>query len=340
MQVAVFHGAGKPIVIEDRPDPELGPEDVRIRIARCGVCGSDVSMTSGSAFDYVAGRAIGHEFAGEVIEVGRSASGVKNGDRLAVIPSGPCGTCERCREGRPLFCSNGALLFGGFGERMVLPASAGFRFPESVSLAEGALVEPMACGRRALRVAGMRKGDRLLVLGAGNMALSMIYWGRLLGAGRIVVATRSAKRDEIALAFGADAAVRLSDEDPQAIERALGGPPDIVAECIGKPGMLGLAIEKARLGGAVLSMGMCAVPDPVIPAFNTFKEVSLHFPLAYSIEDFTETIRAFDAGTVRPESMVSDTIGLHDLPAMLEEMRGPHDHLKVLVDPHMGHAHG
>ena len=88
----------------------------------------------------------------------------------------------------------------------------------------------MACGRRALGIARMQKGERLLVLGAGSMALSMIYWARLLGAGRIAVASRSAKRDEIVRAFGADATVRLDDDDPGAVERALGGPPDIVAE--------------------------------------------------------------------------------------------------------------
>ncbi len=333
MRVAVFNGAGKPIAIEDHADPELGPHDLRIDVARCGICGSDVTMTSGTPFDYASGRPIGHEYSGEVIEVGAATSLYKVGDRMACLPLGPCGSCVPCRQQRPLFCTAGRNLFGGFGERMVVPESAAFRLPASVSLAEGALVEPMACGRRALRVARMQRGDRVLVLGAGNLALSVIYWARIMGAGRIVVATRSAKRDAIALAMGADAAVRLGDEDPGALDHALGGPPDIVAECIGKPGMISLAIDRVRLGGAVLSMGMCTLPETMIPAMITFKEVSLHFPLAYSLEDFTETIRMFDAGKVRPGDMVSETIDLAGLPAMLETMRGEHDHLKVQVAP-------
>jgi (R,R)-butanediol dehydrogenase/meso-butanediol dehydrogenase/diacetyl reductase len=332
MHVAVFHGPGN-IAIEQAPDGALGDHDVRIAIARCGICGSDISMTSGSPFDYEHGKAMGHEFAGEVIERGRLASRFRVGDKLAVLPSGPCGTCDMCCGGRPLFCTNGRNLFGGFGERMVLPERAGFLLPGSVSLAEGALVEPMACGRRALRIGRMQRGDRVLVLGAGNMALAVIYWARLQGAGRIVVASRSARRDDIVLAMGADAAVRLDDPDPEALTCALGGPADMVAECVGKPGMIAMAIDKVRLGGAVLSMGMCSLPETIVPAMNTFKEVSLHFPLAYSIEDFTETIRAFDAGKVRPEDMVSATIGLNELPAMIEAMRGPHEHLKVLVAP-------
>jgi (R,R)-butanediol dehydrogenase/meso-butanediol dehydrogenase/diacetyl reductase len=340
MRVAIFNGAGNPVTVEERPEEELGPGDLRLSITRCGICGSDISMTSGSAFDYAAGRPIGHEFAGEVIELGKDVSGVKVGDRLAVIPSGPCGQCAMCRAGRALFCMAGNSLFGGFGERKVIPARAGFRLPDSVNDAEGALVEPMACGRRALRMAGMGKGARILVIGAGSMALSMIYWARLMGAGRIAVLSRSERRDEIVRAIGADATIRLDEEDPNAIEAALGGPPDIVAECVGKTGMLQLAVEKAPIGGAVLSLGMCTVPDPVIPALNCFKEVSLHFPIGYSEEDFIETIRTFDAGSFRPEEMVSDTIALDRLPQMLDELRGAHSHLKVMVDPHRECSHG
>ncbi|MDG2003800.1 MAG: alcohol dehydrogenase catalytic domain-containing protein [Novosphingobium sp.] len=340
MKVAIFNGAGKPVTIEERPEETPGSGELLLSIGRCGICGSDISMTSGSAFDYATGRPIGHEFAGEVIELGRDVSGIKVGDRLACIPSGPCGKCAMCLAGRTLFCSEGTSLFGGFGERKAIPATAGFLLPDSVSMAEGALVEPMACGRRALRMAGFEKGDRILILGAGNMALSMIYWGRQLDAGRIVVVSRSDKRDAIVRAIGADATIRLDEEDPGAIEAALGGPPDIVAECIGKTGMLQLAVDKAPIGGTVLSLGMCTVPDPVIPALNSFKEISLHFPIGYSFEDFTETIRTFDAGTFKPEDMVSDTIALDQLPEMLDAMRTPHTHLKVMVDPHLECTHG
>lgn len=335
MKVAIFNGAGKPITIEERPDEDVGPADVRINISRCGICGSDVSMTSGSTVDYEVGRAIGHEFAGEVIEAGALVTKFKVGDRLASIPSGACGTCAMCLAGRPLYCMSGRNLFGGFGERMVLPETAGWRLPDSVGFAEGALVEPMACGRRALKIAGLKTGDRLLVLGAGNMAISAIYWARLLGAGRIVVATRSAKRDDLAQAMGADAVLRLDNQDPAVIETALGGLPDIVVEAIGKPGMLQMAIDRASLGGTVVSMGMCTTPDPIIPALGAFKGLSVHFPLGYAIEDFTETIRAFDAGTADPAAMISDTIGLDGLSGMLDELRGPNHHLKVQVDPHL-----
>jgi (R,R)-butanediol dehydrogenase/meso-butanediol dehydrogenase/diacetyl reductase len=290
-------------------------------------------MTSGSAFDYAPGRQIGHEVAGEVIEIGRGVTSLGMGDRVAIMPVGACGTCANCREDRPLHCLNKKRLGAGFSERMVVPARSALRMPESLSFADGALVEPMACGRKALRVAGIHKGDTVLVLGAGSMALSLVYWARLQGAARIVVASRSAKRDEIVMAMGADATVRLGDEDPAAILQTLQRPPDIVAECVGKPGLLQRAVELAKPGGQVLSMGMCSAPDTIVPAFGSFREVSIHCPLAYSRTDLMETIHAFDNGSARPDAMVSTTIGLLELPAMIEHMRGPHDHMKVQVAP-------
>lgn len=334
MRVAVFHGP-RNITIEDLPDDPVGPLDVRIEVARCGICGSDVVMTSGSNFDYPHGCRLGHESAGTVLEVGRDVTKVRPGDRVAVLPNGYCGNCDQCHAGRPLFCPNARPLFGGFGERLVITENAAFPYPASVSHAEGALVEPIACGRKALMGARMEKGGTVLVIGAGSMGLATIYWARRLGAGRIVVATRTAARHETAMAIGADEVV-TTGEDPEALSRALPHGADVVVECIGKPGMLQQAVSHVRIGGAVISMGMCVVNDQVLPAFNAFREATLHFLLAYSPQDFIETIRQFDADTIRPELMVSEVLPLDALPALLEEMRGPHNHQKVQIAPGMG----
>ncbi|MDR2858701.1 MAG: alcohol dehydrogenase catalytic domain-containing protein [Novosphingobium sp.] len=332
MRVAIFNGAGKPITIEDVADDPLDPGSVRVEIGRCGICGSDISLTSGSPFDYATGSRMGHESAGTVIEVGRDVTSLKVGDTIAVLPRGFCGYCPPCRAGRPLFCETGPQQTGGFGERLVITEHSGFRFPASVSMAEGALVEPIACGRRAFRQAQLNKGDSVLVIGAGSMGVAAVYWARRMGAGRIVVATRTAARHAIALAMGADAAVSLAD-DPEALGRALPLPPDFTVESTGKPGALGEAIGHVRACGTVVSLGMCTRHDPVIPAFNAFREVTLLFPLGYAPEDFTETVRAFDADRIRPETMVSEAIPLDGLPALVEEMRGDHGRRKVQIVP-------
>ncbi len=328
MKVAVFNGAGKPITIEDVADDPLGPHDLRIEVGRCGICGSDVSMTSGSPFDYACGMRLGHETAGTVIELGKAVTRCKLGDHVAVIPRGFCGACPPCKAGRVLFCETGPMHMGGFGERMVVRESAAFVLPAALSMAEGALVEPIACGRRALRMARLEKGASVLVLGGGSMGMAAVFWARQLGAGRIVAATRTPARHETLCAIGADAAVTSED-----LDSAFAAPPDIVVEAIGQPGMLHQAAERVRPGGAVISLGMCTAFDPVLPAFNAFREVSLHFPLSYSPEDFTQTIRAFDAARIRPEAMVSEVLPLSAVPGLIEEMRGRHTHHKVQIAP-------
>lgn len=334
MRVAIFNGAGKPITIEQVADDPLGPTDLRIEVGRCGICGSDISMTSGSAFDYAHGVRLGHEIAGTVIEAGRQVTRCKVGDMVAVFPTGFCGNCDMCLGGRPLFCPQGRMQFGGFGERMVITESSAFRFPASVSMAEGALVEPIACGRKALRMARLEKGDDVLVLGGGSMGMAAIWWARRMGAGRIVVATRSAARHEILRAIGADDAVIVSDDDADAIARAFpAGPPRMAVESIGKPGQLHFAVQHVGLGGSVISLGMCTVNDPVVPAFSAFRDVTLHFPVSYTTDDWIETIRSFDAGEVPAETMVSETLALSSLPTLIEEMRGPHGHQKVQIAP-------
>ncbi len=333
MRVAIFNGAGKPISIEDVADDPLGPHDLRIEVGRCGICGSDVSMTSGSPFDYATGVRLGHEIAGTVIEAGSQVTRCKVGDTVSVFPTGFCGQCAMCKGGRPLFCQQGRMQFGGFGERMVITESSAFLFPSRVTMAEGALVEPIACGRKALRMARLEKGEDVLVLGGGSMGMAAIWWARRMGAGRIVVATRSAARHETLRAIGADEAVIVSDEDPEAIPRAFAAPPRIAVELIGKPGQLHFATQQVGLGGAVVSLGMCTAGDPVIPAFNSFRDVTMHFPVSYTEEDWIETIRSFDADEVPAETMVSETVPLSGLPALIEEMRGAHSHQKVQIVP-------
>ncbi|TVV75848.1 zinc-binding dehydrogenase [Sphingomonas solaris] len=334
MRAAIFHGPGTPLTIEDRPLPVPGAGEVLVKVCRCGVCGSDVSMTGDAPFTFAPGP-IGHEFAGEIVEAGSGVAALKAGRRVACLASIPCGACAGCRNGNPVFClAPRRGIGGGFGEYVTIPAAGALALPESLSFGDGALIEPMACGLHALRLARLDPGAHVLVLGAGSMALSIIYWARRFRAGRIVVASRSAHRREIAMAMGADAFHSFADDDPADLASLLGDGPDLVAECVGKAGMLGEAVRYVRPQGTVVSLGMCQKTEPVMPAMLTFKEVRLLFPVAYSVEEFAETARAFDADGVHPEMMVSDVIGLDALPRVLEDMRnGTHAGLKVHVDP-------
>ena len=139
------------------------------------------------------------------------------------------------------------------------------------------------------------------------------------------------------MAMGADGFHSFAQDDPDELSALLGAMPDIVAECVGKAGMLAKAIEHVAPQGTVISLGMCQHNEPIMAALCTFKEVRMLFPVAYSVAEFVETARAFDAGKLHPDLMVSEVIGLDQLPDTIEAMRaGTLQSLKIHVDPTQG----
>jgi threonine dehydrogenase-like Zn-dependent dehydrogenase len=332
VRVAVFQGPGTPFKIEQVPDPRPGPRDVIVRVARCGICGSDLSMTSGSPFDVPPGQRMGHEFSGEVVECGSAVDGLKVGDRVACKPSIGCGTCDACRRGQTVFCSSLRLVFGGFGDYVGIDQRCAIPLPVGLSMADGAIVEPMAVALHALHMAGLRSGEHVLVLGAGSMALAVVYWARRLGAARITVVSRSDRRRDIAHAMGADFFYSIDEEQPVVAGFGV-TPPGIAAECVGAPGMLEQAIQLVRPGGTVVSLGMCSHREPITAAACAFKELRVLFPIGSTLREFEETARTLDRGHVQPEVMVSEVIGLDELPAKIEALRIGTQNLKVHVEP-------
>lgn len=333
MKAAVYPGGGQPVVIEDVPEPRPAPGEVLIRVHRCGICGTDLSMTRGGAWDYGPNARFGHEYAGEIVELGRDVDGWRVGDRIAVLPSVACGSCETCQaHGNNVLCRSGegnAMM--GFAQFASVPAAVATRLPATLSMTDGALIEPLAISLYGARFANIEPGDTVLVLGGGTVALYAIYWARRLGAGRIVAMSRSARRRELSLAMGADAFVAYGADEVGEVVEALGGSPRVIFECVGAEGMLGRAIRHAGPFGRVVSLGFCTAPDPVIPAIAAYKCVSLRFAVGYSMKEFLYIADRMDKGHVDPATIVTRDIALADLPAMLEALRGPNDETKVHV---------
>ena len=146
MRNAIFRGVGRQLAIEDRPVPIPGPNQALIRVHRCGICGSDLHMTSGSAFDMPAGSALGHEYAGEVVDVGPGGSELSVGDRVTALPMSTCGQCEACRADVPLHCVGLQMMQGGYGDYTLVDQRKTMKLPDSLSFEDGALVEPLASG--------------------------------------------------------------------------------------------------------------------------------------------------------------------------------------------------
>ena len=332
MKAAIYPGGGRPIRIESLPDPEPGPGELLIKVHRCGICGTDLSMTRGEQWDFPAGSQIGHEYAGEVVAIGSEVQGYKRGDSVAVLPSKACGHCTACDHGNHTLCRNEGGLMLGFAEYAVIPAGLAVRLPSTLSMADGALVEPLSVSLYGVRRSGLQPGDSVLVLGGGTVALYAIYWARRLGAGRIVAMSRSARRRELCLAMGADAFVSYSEHEQSEIAEAFAGEaPKLVFECVGTPGMLEKSVQLVAPFGHIISLGFCTAPDPVVPAIVSYKCAKLQFLVGYTLGEFEYVANEMDKGHVDPKSIITHSAALNDLPAMMARLRQPNADTKIQI---------
>ncbi|MGV0793282.1 alcohol dehydrogenase catalytic domain-containing protein [Mycolicibacterium sp. XJ1819] len=337
MRTAVFQGVGKGLAVEERPIPKPDPRHVLIKVKRCGICGTDLHFTDGKGFlQMPPGAMLGHEFAGEVVEVGPEVETLSVGDAITALAIPSCGRCATCQAGDPQWCTGEPKLFGltgAFSEYAIVAEPQAVKVPLNLSWSDGALVEPLAVGLHGTHLAHLPPGTDVLVIGAGPIALSTVYWARRMGAGRIVVQATSRRRERYAKELGASDFI-VSGDNPvaEAIE-ALHGPPSLVFEAAGAPGTIEQAMQVVQPRGTVIVLGWCTVPDSYVPALYLMKQVRLQFSMTYTTGEFQHTIAALDSGAAEPRAMVSRTVSLDELPAVFESLRGPSTECKVLIDP-------
>jgi (R,R)-butanediol dehydrogenase / meso-butanediol dehydrogenase / diacetyl reductase len=333
MKAAIVQGLHRPLIVGETPDPTPREGEVVIRVGRCGICGSDLHMTEDPIYGVGAGDVIGHEFAGEVVALGRGAEGLKLGDRVAVSPLKSCGTCASCRKGEVQWCKAFGLQGGGYAEYALTRPNQCVRLPESASLADGAIVEPLAVALHGVHLSGLQKGDKVLILGAGPIGLAVAFWCRRMGASAVVVQDIADWQHDRALAMGATGFAFDPTDPVGSAERTLGGKADIVFECVGIPGLIAQAVGQVRNRGTILLLGLCTVPD----SFNSFamlqKEVRLITSAFFTLPEFQAALDALNAGAAEPRLLVTDTITLDDTPARFEALRERTHDCKVLIAP-------
>ncbi|MDB6156742.1 MAG: alcohol dehydrogenase [Gammaproteobacteria bacterium] len=335
MQAAVFKGIGSPLSIETRPDPVPGAGEVVLRVGRCGVCGTDLSMTDGSGQTYKPDSVIGHEFAGEVVAMGHGVTRFKAGDYATAMPYTGCGSCATCLAGRPNFCAEFRGAAGGFAQYVTASERVAVKLPATLTLADGALIEPLAVSLHGAALAHFAPGARVLVIGAGPIGLGATFWARRLGAGPIAVTATTRRAESLATQMGASVFVHpdSAQDLPRAAAAALGGMPDVVIEAVGKPDLIAQAVNCVRPAGTVVVLGFCSVPDSFVPAIAVWKEVKLQFSMTYSVQEFEHVARVLDSGDVQCRAMITDTVPLAALPETFEALRHRSTQCKVMVSP-------
>ncbi len=333
MRAAVFRALDLPLSLEDVADPRPAAHEVVIRVGRCGICGSDLHMTREPAFGVAPGTVLGHEFAGEIVEVGSSAEGLSPGDQVAVAPLRGCGHCPCCRNGEPAWCTQMSLQGGGYAQYALATDRQCLKLPATTSTEEGALVEPLAVALHAVALSGLKAGDRVLIMGAGPIGLAAAYWARRHGATRVAVSDLTAFQSKLALQVGATAFVQAADDVLAQVHASLGGAPDVVFECVGRPGVLAEALEHVRPRGSIVILGLCTSPDSFVPFRAVSKEVRFITSAFFNLREYHAALDTLDGGCSAARLLITDTVPLTGLPAMFESLRNRTSQCKVMVCP-------
>lgn len=340
--------APKRLALVDRPEPEPAAGQAVVAVANCGICGSDLHSYS-HGFAAQPGQVLGHEFCGVVVSA-PGVEGVAEGDRVAVRPLIPCGSCPRCLAGEVQLCEAGHANNigygspGAFAERVLVPrAVVGetlFPLPDEVDDRAGALVEPLSVALRAVRLAAPVGGDVVLVLGAGTIGLGAVRFASMARPRALVVADPSPLRRERARQLGADLAVDPANEDTTEAVREITGPgafglgarADVVIDCAGAPAGFRDALKSVRHGGTLVLTAMYGRKVELTPDRIVEKELTVRGSFAYR-DEFPQVLRHLAEGSVDPELLISHAFALERGPEAFEAQLDRERSLKVLVSP-------
>ena len=323
MRAAVFSGPGKPLTIEEIDRPVIAEDEMLIKVARCGICGTDIHASREGPFMAPPDTVFGHEFSGEVVEIGARLSGrnFEIGDRITSLP----------------FIGDRTIglgqVTGAYAEYVKVGHDLVVKLPDKLDDLNGALVEPLAVGLHCVKMAGNLAAKNLLIIGAGPIGLACAIWCRFFGAGQVVISELSANRIEMARKLGFTSFTDPTGDVAAQFREETGGEADIQFECVGAPGMIQACIERAPKLGLIMGVGLCDNPDTFTPLVAITKELRIQWALAYEKADFEFTIDMMVAGRIDGSPMVTNIVSLDDLPEIFEALRSPTEECKVIIDP-------
>ena len=340
MKASYFLGKGS---FEVRQAPELhpGPGEVVIKNMVCGVCGTDVHIFHGEpgSADVNPPVVLGHEYSGEVVEVGEGVTALKPGDHVTVDPNIYCGECVYCRNGKKQLCETmqavGVTRDGGFGEYSLVPAAQAFKLGDSVPYEAGAMAEPVACCLHGIDLAGIKAGDRVCIVGGGAIGLIMLQLAKLSGASSLVLSEPNEKRRQVALSLGADAAIDPTAPDAgSAYEAALGDGADVVIECVGNNAAVKSAFQLAKKGATIVLFSVPKVDATFdLPLFDvSTKELTIRGSFV-NPDTHERAVRLINSGKLDFTSIITHRFNLDQLPEAIA-MQMSSESIKVVVCPH------
>ncbi|WP_354460441.1 zinc-dependent alcohol dehydrogenase [Mesorhizobium shangrilense] len=324
--------------VRELPVPGCGPDEVLIRVDRCGICGTDIHMFNGHYAMERLPIVPGHEFTGTISRVGDRAGRFALGQRVVADINIGCGACYYCRRNEVLNCAEvrqvGISRDGAFAEYVAIPDRLVIPAPADAAPATLALTEPIACVVRAARKAKVRFGQSVVVLGAGPIGNLHIQMMRLVGAAPIIVVELSGERARLAMQAGADAVVSDPSQVKDTVLKMTGGRgADIVIESVGLPQLYAQAFDLIRPGGHVAAFGITGPGDSIPLALldTVLKENSVKGSVAGMGEDMHDALTLLLHGRFDVAPFVNTTYQLAAIQEAFETLKDRPGALKTQI---------
>lgn len=338
MKASRFLG-NKTFAVTDLPTPHAGPGELVLRNQVCGVCGTDVHIYHGEpgSADVNPPVVLGHEYSGEVVEVGKGVTGFAVGDHVTVDPNIYCGHCAYCQNGKKQLCPSmeaiGVTRDGGFAQYSRIPASQAFKLEPTVPWEAAAMAEPLACCLHGIDLAGIQVGDKVCVVGGGAIGLLMVQLAKLSGASQIVLSEPNEKRRQVGLQLGANTALDPTRPDAQeAFAQVLGGGANVVIECVGNVPAVKSAFQFAGKGATVLLFSVPKVDATFdLPLFDVYKKELTIKGSFVNPDTHARAVALINSGKVDFDPIITHRFPLDQLPEAIA-MQMSDASIKVVVE--------
>lgn len=337
MKGVIFKGKRQISLRDDLTKPTINSNEVMLKVKKVGICGTDVgSYESGGP--YIPGNVIGHEFSGEIVELGEKVKKLKIGNRVTVNPQIPCNNCYYCNHNQENMCklqnySLGTTENGAMQDFINVVAERVHLLPDSVTYECGAIVEPLSIAIHAVQKSNFKVGDSAAVIGTGPIGLFVIQVLRVCGAKKIFALEPVESKQIKALELGADKVfkpklwnkiVRLTDK--------IG--PDHVFDCVGESSTISTSLSLIKKGGLITLIGMHARSFEIKNALlMTTNNITIKGVYGYNQDVFQTALSLLEQKKINYEQLITDRIKIEAVPQIFEKLANPpHDELKIIVD--------
>ena len=333
----------KELEIAEMPAPVAAPGEVLVRVAACGICGSDVHGYDGSSGRRIPPIVMGHEAAGIIAATGPGVTGLSEGDRVTFDSTVYCGACAYCKRGEVNLCDNRQVLgvscgdyrrAGAFAEFVAVPSRIVYRLPDTISFEEAAMLEAVSVAMHGVSLAQISANAKALVVGAGMIGLLITQALRAAGCSRIFVTDLDDSRLKLAEEVGAHVTLSAKSDVARQMEKLTGGVGvDVALEAVGQTDSVKAAIESVRKGGTVVLVGNIA-PEVTIPLQKVVtRQIRLQGSCA-SAGEYPRAIELMASGAIRVKNLISAIAPLTEGPRWFERLYTREPNLmKVVLTP-------